>query len=272
MVCAGLQRATFQALRCYYAARSYLVAGKPLEAQGLFQRTAQRVQQAEAAWDDLERPSTEDLAELEALKAQTQVCAPSLALLQDPECSARMCNKCDPSVGIALGKLGKILWAPPYSVAFACPFSYGRGALLARWNIWLGLDAFCMCSGMCACVTVFSGRLMDGSCCMRGVSHGWGCVQAWRCAAHAECVAQQMLTQQEAQEGIDQLGLDAKPAGATPGFHPSSLPSKPSASRKQPSADQETQQHCCKNSKYLCLLQSLALSSLFMSAECTQSW
>ncbi|KAK9904768.1 hypothetical protein WJX75_002167 [Coccomyxa subellipsoidea] len=103
------KRATFQALRCFYAARSYLAAGKPLEALGLFQRTAQRAQQAEAAWDDLERPSTDALAELNALKTQSQ---------------------------------------------------------------------------------------------------------AWQCAAHAEYLAQQVLAEQEAQEGIDKMGLDAKPAAA----------------------------------------------------------
>lgn len=72
-IAGALQRATFQALRCFYAARSYLAAGKPLEALGLFQRTAQRVQEAGAAWDDLERPSTAALAELDALQAQSQV-------------------------------------------------------------------------------------------------------------------------------------------------------------------------------------------------------
>ena len=70
------QRATFQALRCFYAARSYLAAGKPLEALGLFQRTAERAGQAEAAWDDLERPSLDALAELDSLKAQCQVAPP----------------------------------------------------------------------------------------------------------------------------------------------------------------------------------------------------
>ncbi|BDA49634.1 Signal recognition particle subunit SRP68 [Coccomyxa sp. Obi] len=103
------KRATFQALRCFYAARSYLASGKPLEALGLFQRTAERAGQAEAAWDDLERPSTEALAELASLKAQCQ---------------------------------------------------------------------------------------------------------AWRCAAHAECIGQRILAEQEAQEGIDKLGLDAKPAAS----------------------------------------------------------
>ena len=49
---------------------------------------------------------------------------------------------------------------------------------------------------------------------------GGGCVQAWQCAAHAEYLAQQVLAEQEAQEGIDKMGLDAKPAGA-----PLSLPS-----------------------------------------------
>lgn len=39
-------------------------------------------------------------------------------------------------------------------------------------------------------------------------------MQAWQVAAHAECVAQRMLEEQEAQEGIDNLGLNAKPAGA----------------------------------------------------------
>ncbi len=43
---------------------------------------------------------------------------------------------------------------------------------------------------------------------------GSGCVQAWQCAAHAECIGQRILAEEEAQEGIDKLGLDVKPAGA----------------------------------------------------------
>lgn len=45
-------------------------------------------------------------------------------------------------------------------------------------------------------------------------------MQAWQCAAHAEYLAQRVLAEQEAQEGIDKMGLDARPAGA-----PLSLPS-----------------------------------------------
>lgn len=53
--------------------RSYLAAAKPVEAHGLFERTLERVQQAQAAWDDLEHPDTDAEAELRHLKEQAQV-------------------------------------------------------------------------------------------------------------------------------------------------------------------------------------------------------
>ena len=70
---AMLQRATYQAVRALHTAQSYLAASKPLEAAALFQRTAQRAQQAEAAWDDLERPDADALRQLAALAEQAQV-------------------------------------------------------------------------------------------------------------------------------------------------------------------------------------------------------
>ena len=74
-----VQRATMAAVRCFYVARSYLAAGKAVEAAGLFQRTTERVSQAEEAWDDLEHPDTAALEDLEALKEQAVVthCTPS---------------------------------------------------------------------------------------------------------------------------------------------------------------------------------------------------
>ena len=67
------------AVRCFYVARSYLAAGKAVEAAGLFQRATERVSQAEEAWDDLERPDAAALKDLEALKEQAVVthCTPS---------------------------------------------------------------------------------------------------------------------------------------------------------------------------------------------------
>ncbi len=62
------QRATLQAARCFFVGRSYLAAGKPLDAHGLFERTAERVRQAQAAWDDLERPDAAAQAQLDALQ------------------------------------------------------------------------------------------------------------------------------------------------------------------------------------------------------------
>ncbi|CAL5220684.1 g2733 [Coccomyxa viridis] len=64
------QAATFAALRCFYVARSYLAASKAVEAMGLFQRTTERVAQAEQAWDDLEDPDAQALKDLQALKEQ----------------------------------------------------------------------------------------------------------------------------------------------------------------------------------------------------------
>ncbi len=70
------QRATFAALRCFYVARSYLAASKAVEAMGLFQRTTERVAQAEQAWDDLEHPDAQALKDLQALKEQAVVSLP----------------------------------------------------------------------------------------------------------------------------------------------------------------------------------------------------
>ena len=67
------QRSTFAALRCFYVARSYLAASKAVEAMGLFQRTTERVTQAEQAWDDLEHPDAQALKDLQALKEQAVV-------------------------------------------------------------------------------------------------------------------------------------------------------------------------------------------------------
>ena len=61
------------AVRCFYVARSYMAAGKAVEAAGLFQRTTERVSQAEQAWDNLEHPDTATLRDLEALKEQAVV-------------------------------------------------------------------------------------------------------------------------------------------------------------------------------------------------------
>ena len=69
-----MQKASFQAARAFYTAQSYLAADKPAEAAALFERASQRVTQAEAAWDDLERPDAAALAALSALSAQAQVC------------------------------------------------------------------------------------------------------------------------------------------------------------------------------------------------------
>lgn len=71
-----LQRATYQAVRAFHTAQSYLAASKPLEAAALFARTAERAQQAEAAWDDLERPDADALRQLAALTEQAQVGSP----------------------------------------------------------------------------------------------------------------------------------------------------------------------------------------------------
>ncbi len=68
-----MQRATIAALRCFYVARSYLAASKAVEAMGLFQRTTERVAQAEQAWDDLEHPDAHALKDLQALKEQAVV-------------------------------------------------------------------------------------------------------------------------------------------------------------------------------------------------------
>ena len=75
----NVQRATMAAVRCFYVARSYLAAGKAVEAAGLFQRATERVFQAEEAWDDLEHPDAAALKDLEALKEQAVVthCTPS---------------------------------------------------------------------------------------------------------------------------------------------------------------------------------------------------
>lgn len=54
-------------------ARSYLAASKAVEAMGLFQRTTERVAQAEQAWDDLEHPDAQALKDLQALKEQAVV-------------------------------------------------------------------------------------------------------------------------------------------------------------------------------------------------------
>ncbi len=67
------QKASFQAARAFYTAQSYLAADKPSEAAALFERARERVSQAEAAWDDLERPDAAALADLTALAAQAQV-------------------------------------------------------------------------------------------------------------------------------------------------------------------------------------------------------
>ena len=68
-------------MRAFHTAQSYLAASKPLEAATLFQRTAQRAQQAEAAWDDLERPDAAALRQLAALTEQAQVRGVAVELL-----------------------------------------------------------------------------------------------------------------------------------------------------------------------------------------------
>lgn len=68
-----MQRATLAALRCFYVARSYLAAGKAVEAMGLLQRTRERITQAEEAWDDLEHPDAQSLKDLQALQEQAVV-------------------------------------------------------------------------------------------------------------------------------------------------------------------------------------------------------
>ena len=73
-----MQRATYAALRCFYVARSYLAASKAVEAMGLFQRTTERVAQAEQAWDDLEHPDAHALKDLQALKEQAVASPPVL--------------------------------------------------------------------------------------------------------------------------------------------------------------------------------------------------
>ena len=40
-----------------------------------------------------------------------------------------------------------------------------------------------------------------------------GFCQAWRCLARAESIAQRKLLEQRAQEGMGELGLEAKPTG-----------------------------------------------------------
>lgn len=54
-------------------ARSYLAAGKAVEAMGLLQRTRERISQAEEAWDDLEHPDAQSLKDLQALQKQAVV-------------------------------------------------------------------------------------------------------------------------------------------------------------------------------------------------------
>ena len=82
-VCVHLQRATLAALRCFYVARSYLATSKAVEAMGLFQRTSDRISQAEQAWDDLEHPDVQALEDLQALNEQAVVRPLKLQIVQN---------------------------------------------------------------------------------------------------------------------------------------------------------------------------------------------
>ena len=66
------------------------------------------------------------------------------------------------------------------------------------------------CSGMCAlflpCLGV--GMRPHATCAAARVL-----AQAWRCVAHAECTAKRKRAEQEAQQGMDSLALDAKAPG-----------------------------------------------------------
>jgi hypothetical protein len=148
-MCDLVQRATLQAARCFFVARSYLAADKPLEAHGLFQRTLLRVQQAQAAWDDLEHPDATALQELDTLTEQAQASIWPATLHASCEC---VC---------CTGEAARLGWAGP------------------------------------------------------GAESALGWVQAWRCVAHAESIAQRKQRELDAQQGVETLGIDPKPAGAS---------------------------------------------------------